>query len=88
MNTREAKIKIKERMYAVIDFVEYHEATQIAVDKNYINCYANKLHDVFCGNNKAFIDSWYRQLMNELNGLRTGAITKNDIILKINNCAA
>lgn len=87
MNTNETKNKIRERMYAVIDLVECEESAQIAVDKNYINCYANKLHNVFCDNIKAFIDSWYRQLMNELNELRIGSIKKSNIILKINNCA-
>lgn len=88
MNARETKTKIKEKMYAVIDFIECHEAVQIAVDKNYINWYSNRLHNMFCGNVKAFINSWYNLLMNEFNELQTGAITKSNIILKNNNCAA
>lgn len=90
MNTREAKSKIKERMYAVIDFVEGKELVQIAVNQNYFNRYADKLCNAVRSGatDDTVVKRWYEKLIDELNKLRAGVITYSDIILKINNCAA
>ena len=90
MNTREAKSKIKERMYAVIEYVECEESAQIAVNQKYFNKYADKLYNAFHERPTyvGLIESWQNLLIAEVNRLKANSTSDSNIILKFNNCAA
>lgn len=92
MNTRETKTKtkIKERMYAVIEYVECEESAQIAVNQKYFNKYADKLYNALGERAKyvSLIESWQNLLIAEVNRLKANSSSDSNIILKINNCAA
>lgn len=70
------KNNIKEKMSAVIDYVEVSEGVQIAVNQDFINRFANStLNSLF---------DFYKCLLTEISKCKDNTLMNTDVIAKIN----